>query len=54
MAICSKQWCDFVIYTSVGISVQRITFDPTVWATMLVKLREFDFSSLVPKLAEKL
>ena len=54
MAICSKQWCDFVIYTSVGISIQRIPFDPTVWTTMLVKLREFYFTSLVPKLAEKL
>ena len=51
MAICSKQWCDFVIYTSDGVCVQRITFDPTVWITMLV---EFYSASLVPKLAEKL
>ena len=31
MAVCNIKWCDFVIYTSKGISVQRIIFDEDFW-----------------------
>ena len=54
MAICQQKWCDFVIYTSVGISVQRISFDQTFWTAMLSTLTELYSTGLVPKLVERL
>ena len=27
MAITERAWCDFVVYTSKGIAIDRITFD---------------------------
>ena len=31
MAITERSWCDFVIYTEKGISVERIPFDAEFW-----------------------
>ncbi len=53
MAICSRKWCDFVIYTNKGISVQRIKFDESFWKDMLLKLKSFYVTSVLPKLAQK-
>ena len=41
MAIGGRPWCDFVVYTTVGISVQRLHFDAEFW-----------HNSLLPKLIE--
>lgn len=32
MGITKRQWCDFVIWTPKGISVERIPFDPILWS----------------------
>ena len=34
LAVTGASWCDFVIYTSKGMSVERITFDPQFWDTL--------------------
>lgn len=42
LAICGLTWCDFIVYTSQGIHVERIQFDPHFWAIeMLPRLAEF-------------
>ena len=43
MAICSKKWCDFVVYTNNGISIERIQFDELVWNAMILKLKSKPF-----------
>ena len=53
MAICSKKWCDFVVYTNNGISIERIQFDELVWNAMILKLKSFYINSLLPKLVQQ-
>jgi hypothetical protein len=31
LAIAKRSWCDFVVWTPSGLSVQRIGFDPEFW-----------------------
>ena len=38
MAVTGARWCDFIVYTSRGLYVQRITFDPVFWAELNQKL----------------
>ena len=54
MAICSKKWCDFVVFTNTGISIERIEFSEGFWKDMVSKLKTFYVHSVLPKLAEKL
>ena len=35
MTIGGRSWCDFVVYTTVGISVQRVHFDAKFWHNSL-------------------
>ena len=42
MAISGRRWCDFVVFTPRGISVERIYFDDIYWSTRLLpKLHNF-------------
>lgn len=41
MAIGGRMWCDFVIFTEKGISVERILFDFLYWEDLLPKLTLF-------------
>ena len=34
-------WCDFIVYTKKGISVERIPFDAAYWATLKQKLKTY-------------
>ena len=38
MGITGAEWCDFVVYTKKGISVQRIAFDRQYWHDLERKL----------------
>ena len=38
MGVTGASWCDFIIYTKKGISVERIAFDPAYWAELRQKL----------------
>ena len=47
MGVGSRPWCDFVVYTNKGLSVERI-FDSEFWNHQLVpKLEEFYTNALV-------
>ena len=48
MGVCQLPLADFVIWTKKGISVERITFDFTMWVNQMVpRLREFYISGMV-------
>ena len=51
MAIISKTWCDFVVWTLKGIHVERIDADPEHWRSVKTKLHEFYFKAVLPELA---
>ena len=53
MAIGERMWCDFVVYTLQGISVQRIAFDKLYWETMLLpKLDAFWHKCVAPEIIQ--
>ena len=42
MAIAGLTWCDFVVYTLMGMHVERVSFDSSLWKdTMFPKLSDF-------------
>ena len=46
-----RPWCDFVIYISKGISVERIAYDDDYWQkSLLPKLEAFLDNSLGPEI----
>lgn len=52
MAITKRSWCDFVIWTPKGTSIERIEYDSAFWTDkMLPKLLEFYSSAMLPELA---
>ena len=53
MANCSRKLCDFIIYTSTGISIERINFDEVFWSNMAPKLKTFYDTAVIPKLVER-
>lgn len=38
MGITGAKWCDFVVYTKKGMSIERISFDPQYWHELEGKL----------------
>ena len=47
MAIGGRIWCDFVVYTTKNISVQRIDFDYLYWEQQLLpKLKSTEVQTL--------
>ena len=38
MAITERNWCDFVLYTPKGISIERIPYDPEFWTNELLPM----------------
>ena len=51
MAVGQRAWCDFVIYTTKGLSIERIKFDCEYWTnTLLPKLEAFYDNCIVPEL----
>ena len=51
LAITKRQWCDFVVWTPRGTSVERIYADKDFWETAKQKLIEFYRSAVLPELA---
>ena len=43
LVITGANWCDFVIYTNKGISIERITSDPQVWDVLNEGLKKSYF-----------
>ena len=51
MAVGERPWCDFVIYTSQGLSVHRVLFDSDYWEnTLLPKLVSFYDNCIAPEI----
>ena len=51
MAVGKRPWCDFVIYTTRGVSVQRIPFDQDYWDNKLLpKLTTFYKCCVAPEI----
>ena len=49
MAIRERAWCDFVIYTPKGLSIQRIPFDSQYWIENFPKLKSFYDDCIAPE-----
>ena len=43
MGITGAQWCDFIVYTSKGLYVERIAFDTVFWQDLRSKLVQYYF-----------
>ena len=42
MAITERAWCDYVVYTTKDLLVQRMAFDKSFWVDKLLpKLKDF-------------
>ena len=54
MAIGERMWCDFVVYTQKGCSIQRIYFNETFWSHLLSKLTTFYDNCVVPEIVSPL
>lgn len=48
MGLTGTKWCDFVVYTFKGLSIERVPFYPTVWDEMKDNLEKFYFTSFLP------
>ncbi|KAK2547039.1 hypothetical protein P5673_033198 [Acropora cervicornis] len=47
MGVSGASWCDFIIYTKKGISVERIAFDATYWSSLKQKLHNYYFTHFI-------
>ena len=47
MGVTGAQWCDFVVYTSKGLYVERIPFDPVFWQNLKRELLSYYFTHFV-------
>ena len=50
LAISGRKFCDFVVWTLHGYSVEKICFDPQLWQDMSQKLQSFYFNCIMPEL----
>ena len=46
-----RKWCDFVVRTTVDLHIERISFNADFWKPILLRLRSFYFSAVLPELA---
>ena len=47
MGVTQRNWCDFIVYTEKGLSIQHIYIDEVFWKDLLTKLEEFYELSLL-------
>ena len=50
LAITQRPWCDFVVWTPNGMSVERIVFDELFWKDIRTKLVWFHREAILPEL----
>lgn len=50
LGVCDRKWCDFVFYTQKGISVDRISFDNTLFEMIVSKSNFFFNKYVIPAL----
>ena len=47
MGVTGAKWCDFIVYTSKGMYVERIAFDPNYWQTLRNQLLQCYFEHFI-------
>ena len=47
MAATGARWCDFIVYTSKGLYVQRKPFDPMFWRNLKQELLSYYFTHFI-------
>lgn len=47
LAVTGASWCDFVIYSSKGMSIERVSFDPQFWNTLNEGLKNYYFNHFI-------
>ena len=47
MGIAAANWCDFIVYTKKGMSIERIPFDPHYWAELETKLVSYYYNHFI-------
>ena len=50
MAICNKEYCDFVYWTTKGTYIEKITFDPNIFIGIKPSLDHFFLNAVLPEL----
>ena len=51
LAIGNRPWCDFIVYTQKGLSIDRVNFDREFWSNKLYpKLIEFYDNCIAPEI----
>ena len=53
MGVTGARWCDFVVYTSKGMSIERIPFDEEYWNTLKGTLKSYYFTHFLSKAARE-
>ena len=53
MGVTGAKWCDFVVYTSKGMSIERIPFDPHFWNSLKVTLKLYYFKHFLATAARE-
>ena len=53
MALTGTKWCDFIVYTSRGLSIERIPFDKERWSYVRALLHRTYFHYFLPAAAKK-
>lgn len=48
MGLTGAQWCDFIVYTSKGLCVERVKFNQDHWDTLCEKLCDYYFKYFLP------
>lgn len=55
MAIGVHPWCDFIVYTSKGVTVERVRYNQEFWEKdLLPKLEEFYDKCVAPEIVSPL
>ena len=44
LGVTGARWCDFVVYTSKGMSIERIPFDDQYWKTIKGTIKSYYFT----------
>ena len=52
MALTGAKWCDFVVYTSRGLNIERIDFDEEHWKKVRAILQRTYFRYFLPAAAK--
>ena len=47
MGVTGAKWCDFIVYTSKGIYIERIAFDPIYWGNLKNELLRYYFEQFL-------